>query len=102
MNLDLMFLATELTGDEKYKEIAISQAEKSSKTHIRPDFTTNHVVNFDPVTGEKLAEYTHQGESAASSAQVIIKARLTAGWSDQSCWARGQAWAMYGYAQCRE
>ena len=63
MNLDLMFLATELTGDAKYQQIAISQAEKSSKTHIRPDFTTNHVVNFDPTTGDATAAYTHQGGS---------------------------------------
>ena len=56
-----MFLATELTGDAKYQQIAISQAEKSSKTHIRPDFTTNHVVNFDPTTGDATAAYTHQG-----------------------------------------
>jgi unsaturated chondroitin disaccharide hydrolase len=63
MNLDLMFLATELTGDQQYRNIAISQAEKSSKTHIRSDYTTNHVVNFDPRTGEKTAAYTHQGES---------------------------------------
>jgi len=62
MNLDLLYLATELTGDENYTRIANLQAEKSMKTHIRPDGTTFHVVNVDQTTGEVIERMTHQGE----------------------------------------
>lgn len=46
MNLDLMYQATELTGDKKYADIASTQAEKMMHAHIRPDGTTYHVVDF--------------------------------------------------------
>ncbi|ORY20478.1 Six-hairpin glycosidase-like protein [Naematelia encephala] len=82
MNLDMMYEATKLTGDPKYAKIATHQAEKSSDTHVRKDGTTYHVVNFDPKTGKALDFMTHQG------------------YSDESAWSRGQAWGIYGYAQC--
>lgn len=83
MNLDLLFLATELTGHKKYAEVAISQAEVSAKGHVRPDFTTYHVVNLnrDGTVGSCL---THQG------------------YQDESTWSRGQAWAIHGFAQVGE
>lgn len=46
MNLDLLYLATQLTGDKKYADIATAQAERMTQTHIRPDGTTYHVVDF--------------------------------------------------------
>jgi unsaturated chondroitin disaccharide hydrolase len=48
--------------------------------HVRPDGTTAHVYDFDPDTGVEIGQNTHQG------------------YSPTSCWARGQAWAMYGFA----
>lgn len=62
MNLDMMYEATKLTGDQRYAKIANSQAEKSQNTHVRKDFTTYHVVNMDQKTGEGLEYMTHQGE----------------------------------------
>jgi hypothetical protein len=62
MNLDMMYEATRLTGDEKYAKIADSQAKISATTHIRPDGTTYHVVDFDPKTGKVQKSFTAQGE----------------------------------------
>jgi hypothetical protein len=62
MNLDMLYQATEITGNPEYARIASAHAEKSMSTHVRPDGTTYHVVNMDQVTGEPLAMMTHQGE----------------------------------------
>lgn len=62
MNLDMLYEATRLTGDPKYAKIANDQAEASSKTHVRPNWTTFHVINFDQRTkGATLERRTHQG-----------------------------------------
>jgi unsaturated chondroitin disaccharide hydrolase len=61
MNLDLLFEASALTGDLSYSEAAIRQAEVCMRSHVREDFTTFHVVNFDPDTGEVESRFTHQG-----------------------------------------
>lgn len=79
MNLPLLYLASELTGDSKYKEAAISHAEVSSKTLIRNDGSSYHTYWMDVHTGEPLVGATHQG------------------FKDESTWARGQAWAVYGF-----
>ena len=62
MNLDMLYLATDLTGDLRYARIATRQAEKSMHTHVRKDGTTYHVVNMDQNTGEALELMTHQGQ----------------------------------------
>jgi len=81
LNLDLLFwAATELRSPE-FRNIAISHARTTQKEHIRPDNSTFHVVNFDQTTGAVKAKMTNQG------------------YSDSSCWARGQAWAILGFAQ---
>jgi hypothetical protein len=61
MNLDMMYEATNFTGDPNYANIANSQAEKSSNTHVRSDGTTFHVVNMDQKTGEGMEFMTAQG-----------------------------------------
>lgn len=61
MNLDFLFDATEWTGDQKYKDMAITQADKMQTAHVREDGTTFHVVNFSP-NGTVLERMTHQGE----------------------------------------
>lgn len=64
MNLDMLYETSKITGDAKYAEIATAQAEASSTTHVRPDDTTYHVINFDQATrGATLERRTHQGES---------------------------------------
>lgn len=82
MNLELLFKATELTGDEKYKNAAISHANTTLKNHFREDFSSYHVVDYDPITGNVRSKQTAQG------------------YADSSAWARGQAWAVYGYTVC--
>ena len=79
MNLELLMKATEFTGDSTYYNIAVSHADQTMKNHYRPDYSTYHVVDYDPETGEVRGRYTAQG------------------YSDKSAWARGQAWSIYGY-----
>lgn len=80
LNIPLLFWATEETGDSKYKTIAMTHFEKVIENIIREDNTTYHTYYFDNKTGEPLFGKTRQG------------------YSDNSCWARGQAWAVYGQA----
>lgn len=63
MNLDMMYEATNYTGNQQYATIANHQAEKSSDSHVRPDGTTFHVVNMDQKTGQPMEFMTAQGES---------------------------------------
>ncbi|WP_353138892.1 glycoside hydrolase family 88 protein [Pseudopedobacter sp.] len=79
MNLELLFYVSKLTGDPKYKNVAISHADKTMKNHFRADYSTYHVVDYDVKTGEVLHQQTNQG------------------YSDNSTWSRGQGWAIYGY-----
>ena len=81
MNLDLLFLASRLTGDDKYKDIAIRHADTTMKNHFRDDYTSWHVVSYND-DGTVERRQTHQGKD------------------DNSSWARGQAWAVYGYTAC--
>lgn len=81
MNLDLLFNATNLTGDEKYKQIAVRHAYTTMKHHFRQDFTSYHVVSYNN-DGSVESQGTHQGKN------------------DDSAWARGQGWAVYGYTSC--
>lgn len=80
LNIPLLFWATEETGDPKYREHALSHLKASVNNVIREDFTTFHTFYFDPKTGEPDRGVTHQG------------------YSDDSIWARGQAWGVYGLA----
>jgi len=82
MNLELLFEATKLSGDSSFYKIAVTHANNTLKNHFRPDHSSYHVVNYDPVSGKVLQKQTHQG------------------YADESAWARGQAWALYGYTMC--
>ncbi|MCU4157738.1 glycoside hydrolase family 88 protein [Carboxylicivirga sp. A043] len=82
MNLELLFLASDFSGNEKYRNIAIQHANTTIKNHFRDDFSTYHVVDYDTISGAIRGRYTHQGLSHESS------------------WARGQAWGLYGYTMC--
>jgi len=80
MNLELLFWTSEVTNNQKYKNIAVSHANKTMKYHYRKDGSVFHVLDFGPQTGEVLEKTTAQG------------------YSDESSWARGQSWGLYGYA----
>lgn len=82
MNLDLLFTAWKLTGDEKYLRPALSHADRTMKNHMREDGSAFHLVSYDPETGEVDARMTSQGKA------------------DSSAWSRGQAWAVYGFTMC--
>ncbi len=82
MNLELLFLASELTHDTSYKEKAIRHADQTMANHYRSDYSSFHVVDYSDVTGSVISKTTHQG------------------YSDESSWARGQAWGLYGFTMC--
>ncbi|HEX4721078.1 MAG TPA: glycoside hydrolase family 88 protein [Pseudonocardiaceae bacterium] len=79
MNLDLLIFATQQTGDPKYLNIALAHARTQQKFFPRPDGSTPHLFDFDPVTGAPIGPDTVQG------------------YSPQSCWSRGQSWGIYGF-----
>ena len=79
MNLELLFNATKLSGDSSFYKIAITHANTTIKNHFRADYSSYHVVNYDTLTGKVLSKNTAQG------------------YSDESAWARGQAWGLYGF-----
>lgn len=79
INLEMLFWASKNGGDKRLYDIAVRHAETTMKNHFRPDYTSYHVAVYDPVTGSHLRNCTHQG------------------YADESMWARGQAWAIYGY-----
>lgn len=81
MNLDLLFYAAAHTNNVRLFNIARKHAKKCQNTHIRPDFSTTHVINFEPGTGHVKERLTNQGMA------------------HESCWSRGQAWAIAGFAE---
>ena len=82
INLELLFWASKNGGSKNLYEIAVSHAKVTLKNHFRPDYTSYHVVVYDRETGRKIKGVTHQG------------------YADNSMWARGQSWAIYGYTMC--
>ena len=82
MNLALLFEAPRLSGASVYHKIAVSHADKTLENHFRTNASCYHVVDYDPETGEVRSKQTAQG------------------YADDSAWARGQAWAIYGYTMC--
>ncbi len=80
-NLALLFWANRQTGVASFRDIALAHAETSARLLVRSDFSTFHTYVFDPVTQQPLHGATHQG------------------YADDSCWSRGQAWAIHGFAQ---
>ncbi len=79
MNLEMLNWASDNGGNPKYKEIAVTHANTTIKNHFRPDFSSYHVVDYNPQTGDVLKKATWQGAANCSA------------------WSRGQGWALYGY-----
>lgn len=80
LNLPLLYWASDVTGEEKYRQAALKHTATCMKHSIRPDGSTYHTFFMDPETGGPLRGETCQG------------------YRDDSTWARGQAWAVYGAA----
>ncbi len=79
MNLEFMCWAADASGDDRFRDIAVSHADKTLNNHFRDDYSCYHVVSYDTITGNPHIRQTHQGAA------------------DSSAWARGQAWALYGF-----
>jgi unsaturated chondroitin disaccharide hydrolase len=79
MNLELLMWASKTAGDPSFREISLEHSFSSLKNFYRDDFSCFHVVDFDPETGAIDKKFTHQG------------------YSDESTWARGQSWGLYGF-----
>lgn len=79
MNLELLFFATKITGDSSFYKTAVIHADNTLKNQFRKDYSSYHVVCYDQQTGKVEGRETAQG------------------YADNSTWARGQAWAIYGY-----
>jgi unsaturated chondroitin disaccharide hydrolase len=80
MNTPLLFWASQATGDERYAVAARRHTSQLREHILRPDGTTFHTFYWDPATGAPLRGETEQGQA------------------DDSCWARGQAWGIYGFS----
>lgn len=79
MNLELLMVASQMTGEKALADVANAHATTTMAHHFRDDYTCYHVVDYDSKDGSVRHRQTHQG------------------FSDESAWARGQAWALYGY-----
>ncbi|ACG62641.1 glycoside hydrolase family 88 protein [Streptococcus equi subsp. zooepidemicus] len=78
LNIQLLFFASQETGDDRYRQMATNHFYASANNVIRDDASAYHTFYFDPETGEPIKGVTRQG------------------YSDDSAWARGQAWGIYG------
>lgn len=79
MNLEMLFWAARNGGNPRLFDIAVSHADKTMQYQFRPDYTSYHVAVYDTLSGRFIKGVTHQG------------------YADETMWARGQAWAIYGY-----
>jgi len=79
MNLEFLMWAFRKSGDSSFYKICVTHSDTTIKNHFRPDFSSYHVVSYDTITGKVEAKQTHQGAA------------------DESAWARGQVWGLYGF-----
>lgn len=79
MNLELLFFASKVTGNNQFRDIAVTHAENVMKNQIRKDYSSFHIIYYDTATGKPIKGETSQG------------------YADNSTWARGQSWGIYGF-----
>jgi len=80
VNLPVLWWAWKTTGEERFKEVAISHADRTAAWHVKPGGRIIQSTHFDPTTGLVTKQETHQGSGT------------------DGCWTRGQAWGIYGFA----
>ncbi len=78
MNMPLLFWASEITGDPRFRHIAEAHMDTVLEHFLRPDGSVYHIIRFDPLTGERVEGIGGQG------------------YAPESAWSRGTAWAIYG------
>lgn len=78
MNIPLLYWASERLGDDRFKDVAMSHADMTLCDHVRPDGSVRHIVEHDVRNGDVIRYHAGQG------------------YSSESCWTRGSAWAIYG------
>ena len=78
-NIPLLYWAADRAGDAGFRLAGEAHAAMTREAFVRPDGSTYHAVEYDPVSGERRRAYTFQGHG------------------DESCWSRGQAWAIAGF-----
>ena len=79
MNLELLTVASSLTGENTFYDMPSSHADRTMENHFRPDGSSYHLVDYDSLSGRVVRRITYQGAA------------------DESSWARGQAWGLYGF-----
>ena len=79
MNLEFLMWAHKSSGEASLYHAAVTHADMTIKNHFRKDYSSYHVVSYDPLTGE------------------IEKRQTSQGYADESSWARGQSWGLYGF-----
>ncbi|MCU0462703.1 MAG: glycoside hydrolase family 88 protein [Bacteroidales bacterium] len=79
MNLEFLMWAFRHSGDSSFYNICVTHSDTTINNHFRHDYSSYHVVSYDTITGRVEKKQTHQG------------------YSDESAWARGQSWGLYGY-----
>lgn len=79
LNISLLYWASKESDDPRFKNIAVMYADTAMENFVRPDGSVNHIVEFNPQTGEKVRTYGGQG------------------YENGSAWTRGQGWALYGF-----
>jgi len=79
MNLEFLTEVSKMTGDQRYRDIAVQHANTTMVNHYRKDYSSYHVVDYNPKDGSIISRKTAQGAF------------------DESAWARGQSWGLYGY-----
>jgi unsaturated chondroitin disaccharide hydrolase len=77
--LPLLYWATEESKDADFRVAGEAHARTTQEHFIRPDYSSVHAVEFDPASGRSMRKFTFRG------------------YADDSCWSRGQAWAIYGF-----
>ena len=79
MNLEMLMWSANRQKKQELRSVAIAHANTTMRNHFREDFSSYHLLDYDPETGEVLRRQTVQG------------------YADESRWARGQAWGLYGF-----